>query len=112
MRQVDQYLPDARFGGFDLLELGGDTAWVVVQEGLVPRGYLNRRHVDDKMRCVNTGKSWVECMQEMALVTIKVRTSDLRIGSERAHKTAVSSEHNKYLAVPLAEEGSCSRRGA
>lgn len=41
MCQVDEHFTNGRLGSLDLLDLGRDAPRVVVDQGFMPRGYLD-----------------------------------------------------------------------
>lgn len=41
MTQLDKHFAHARFRSLNLLDLGRDAAWVIVDQGLVPGGNLD-----------------------------------------------------------------------
>lgn len=46
MGEVNENLASAWFGGVDLLDLGGDAAGLVINDGLVARGDFRGCHID------------------------------------------------------------------
>ena len=45
MCKVYEDLADARFGCLDLFDLGGDLAWLIVDECLMARGNIDGGHI-------------------------------------------------------------------